>query len=87
MAQQNQPAAARGANWLRRAVTAVINAVSADTMIEKTKQGATEVANALYAHHSNAYSPVTADKATDNVARAAHRAQFQSKDTSRGMER
>jgi hypothetical protein len=89
MAQQNKPAAAQPnknvtpgsliGGWLRRAVTAVVNAVYSPTVIGKTAQGATEISNALN-HQATGYSPYTAEN-------AAHRAQFQSKDTSRGMER
>jgi hypothetical protein len=43
----------------------------------KAAQGATEIGNALYAGH--AYSPYTADN--------AHRAQFQNREQSRGLER
>jgi hypothetical protein len=52
------------------------------TAVAKIGQGSTELSNALFSQ-SPAYSPVTADKAADN----AHRAQFQNKDQSRGMER
>ena len=90
MAGQNNPSApqkldtpaARGANWLRRAVAAVIDAVYSPTARGKVAQGATELSNALYngPGGGHAYSPYTAEN-------AAHRAQFQSKATSRGMER
>jgi len=53
------------------------------TATAKIEQGATELSNALYSQ-SNAYSPVTADKAMYD---AAHRAQFQQRGQSRGMER
>jgi len=58
----------------------------ASTAVAKISQGSTEVSNALYSQ-SNAYSPVTADKANDNANSMAHRAQFQARDNSRGMER
>jgi hypothetical protein len=81
MAQQNKPVTPGSlmGDWLRRAVTAVTNAVYSPTVIGKAAQGATEVANALN-HQATGYSPYTAEN-------AAHRAQFQSKDNSRGMER
>jgi hypothetical protein len=53
------------------------------TGVAKLGQGATELSNALFSQ-SNAYSPVTADKAADNVA---SRARFQNRDQSKGMER
>jgi hypothetical protein len=48
------------------------------TMEAKVAQGATELSNALFAGHG--YSPYTADN-------AAHRAQFQNRDQSLGLER
>ena len=53
-----------------------------DTTVAKIGQGATEISNAAFSQ-SNAYSPVTADKAADN----ARRAQFQNRDQSKGLER
>lgn len=81
MAQQNKPVTPMSliADYARRAVNGVINAVYSPTVIGKAAQGATEVSNALN-HQATGYSPYTAEN-------AAHRAQFQSKDTSRGMER
>jgi hypothetical protein len=72
------------------------NVVYSDTMKAKVAQGATEIASTLY-QQSPAYSPVSAEKATDRMERAddraqratnyAHRAQFQQRSQARGMER
>ena len=92
--------AATAAKAVSATVQTVANVVYSPTMIEKTKQGATEIANALNSQ-SNAYSPTTADRATENLARhsqgvgrgpyampdPAHRAQFVNKDNSKGIDR
>ncbi len=66
----------------RAAASAVIwilsHTVYSSTVQSKTAQGATELSNALFTGH--AYSPYTADN-------TAQRAQFESRDASRGMER
>jgi hypothetical protein len=64
------------------AAQGALNAAYGPTVMTKVAQGATEISNALFSG-SPAYSPVTADKAADN----AHRAQFQQRGQSRGMER
>jgi hypothetical protein len=57
---------------------AIGNTVYSPTMRGKAAQGATEISNALYSGQSNAYSPYTADT-------TAHRAQYQSATTGRGL--
>jgi hypothetical protein len=50
---------------------------AAQTLVAKTAQGSTELANAVFTGH--AYSPYTADN-------ASHRAQFQAKDQGKVLE-
>jgi hypothetical protein len=59
-------------------VRGVADVAYSPTVKGKVAQGATELSNTLYTGH--AYSPYTAEN-------AAHRAQFQRRDQSRGMER
>jgi hypothetical protein len=54
------------------------------TAVAKIEQGSTEISNAIFSGQSNAYSPVTADRAMSN---AASRARFQNRDQSKGIER
>ena len=61
-------------------VRGVLNAAYSDTVMSKVAQGATEISNALFSE-SPAYSPVTADKASDSV----HRAQYQNHDENQGL--
>jgi hypothetical protein len=70
----------------RGAAAIVANTAYSPTMQAKAAQGATEITNMLYSQ-SPAYSPVTADKAVDRAAAAGHRAQFQQRDASRGLDR
>ncbi len=58
---------------------AVANVAYSPTVQGKIAQGATEISGALFSQ-SNAYSPYTADT-------VAHRAQFQNRDASLGLDR